>query len=80
MKRSKSAATAARAMKGLICAVPALVLGMGTAAAQDDATEGLLQEVVVTAQKRAERLFDVPISVAAFLGRGPGKVSGQRHP
>ena len=31
-----------------------------------DTGEGLLQEVVVTAQKREERLQDVPVAVTAF--------------
>lgn len=42
----------------------------GTACAQDASTAdaGALEEVVVTAQKRSERLIDVPMSVAAVSG------------
>jgi iron complex outermembrane receptor protein len=39
-------------------------LAAGGALAQDDSSG--LEEIVVTAQRRAEKLFDVPISVSAF--------------
>jgi iron complex outermembrane receptor protein len=45
------------------CAAGALSLS-GTALAQDDGTS--IQEIVVTAQRRAERLEDVPMSVTAI--------------
>lgn len=35
---------------------------------QDAAAEGVIAEVIVTAQKRSERLLDVPMSVAAISG------------
>ena len=38
----------------------------GTADAPTPASGGLLEEVIVTSQRRAERLQDVPISVSAF--------------
>src|SRR5262245_22343172 len=37
-----------------------------TAAAAQEAAAGALEEVVVTAQKRAENLQDIPIAVTAF--------------
>jgi iron complex outermembrane recepter protein len=54
--------------KAFACAVGLSFAGLSIA--QTDTTENVatLQEVVVTAQKRAERLQDVPISVAALSG------------
>jgi outer membrane receptor protein involved in Fe transport len=45
-----------------------LGLMQGTALAQESTTtsQGLLEEVVVTAEKRSERLQDVPLSIAAL--------------
>lgn len=45
----------------------ALALSAGTASAQDD-TGATVEEIVVTAQKRAENLQDVPVSVTAISG------------
>ena len=39
---------------------------------------GMLEEVVVTAQKREERLQDVPVAVAA-VGAAPGRAPGQKQ-
>ncbi|MFC4311904.1 TonB-dependent receptor [Steroidobacter flavus] len=43
-------------------------LGSASALAQDTAAGGGLEEVVVTAQKRVERLQDVPLAVTALSG------------
>ncbi len=51
----------------VLCAVGAFALPL-TAVAADADTTGTLQEVVVTAQKRSERLQDVPLSVTAMSG------------
>lgn len=48
----------------LIAVSVAAALATGSAAAQD----GLLQEIIVTAQKRAESSQDVPISIVALSG------------
>jgi outer membrane receptor protein involved in Fe transport len=47
-----------------------LSLMQGTALAQENtaASQGLLEEVVVTAEKRTERLQDVPLSIVALTG------------
>lgn len=47
----------------------ASVLLMPVAHAQDAETSSLLEEVLVTAQKRSESAQDVPISMAAFSGQ-----------
>ena len=57
----------------------AIALATGTAWAQGPATEGADAEIVVTAQKRVERLQDVPLAVSAvtaeaFLRRGQSKL------
>lgn len=52
-------------------AFAALMAPLGTAAAQDTAPQEAPQdfgEIVVTAQRRAQSLQDVGISVAAFAG------------
>jgi iron complex outermembrane receptor protein len=48
-------------------ALAGLAISGGVALAQDDNTS-VLEEIVVTAQKRAERLQDVPISITAVSG------------
>lgn len=47
----------------------ALALSAGSAFAQDEAGDFAVEEVVVTAQKRAENLQDVPVSVTALSGQ-----------
>lgn len=48
----------------LACAVAATVF-----ASQQLSAQAMLEEVVVTAQKRAQGLQDVPISISAFTGQ-----------
>ncbi len=50
---------------GLLLLLPAMLMG-ATAVAQNTSDRGLLEEVIVTAQKRAENVQDVPISMQAF--------------
>jgi iron complex outermembrane receptor protein len=50
------------------CAVAAALLPMTSNAQQGDADSGRLDEVVVTAQKREQRLQDVPIAVSVVSG------------
>jgi len=49
-----------------IAAMPAFAQGGGDQAQQGSAAQGGIGEIVVTAQKRAQNLQDVPISVTAF--------------
>ena len=60
-QRREPLAVACAAVAAAICATPLPVL------AQSDGVDGfLLEEVVVTAQKRTERLRDVPVSISVF--------------
>ena len=59
----------------ITCCAAALLLGASPAMAQDAATDASstegaegIAEIVVTAQKRSERLTDVPLSVTAVTG------------
>jgi outer membrane receptor protein involved in Fe transport len=53
----------------LACSIGALLAGAGVATAQDAADDaGAMGEVVVTAQKRNERLLDVPVAISAVDG------------
>ncbi len=54
--------------KQMLLAGGAWILGSGAAMAQTGDTGTRLEEVVVTAQKRAENLQDVPIAVSAITG------------
>ena len=65
--------------KNLLAGAVAAALGVGAIAARADpaaateaadtpTSEGSLQEIVVTAQKRTEKEVDVPISVAVLSG------------
>ena len=50
---------------------PALSLSVSTADAQSDATGGIdaIEEIIVTARRRNERLKDVPVSMTAFTAQ-----------
>ena len=50
-----------------VCCIPAAIVG-ATAAIPAHAQSNVLEEVVVTAQKREQNLQDVGISVTAFSG------------
>ena len=54
---------------GRFLAVPiAVTLAAGSAAAQDEREDGVLEEIVVFATKRAENILDVPVAVSALSG------------
>ena len=57
-----------RNIRGVSAVVAALVAGAAAmpTMAQDEVGVGLLEEVVVTARKRAETLLDIPVAVTAF--------------
>lgn len=52
----------------VVAAALPLRAAQAQAAAQDNVDEGALQEIVVTAQKRAENLQDTPIAIYAVTG------------
>ena len=52
----------------LLASVAVLAIGTPAAAQSQSSASVGLEEVVVTAQKRAENVQDVPISVTAFSG------------
>jgi iron complex outermembrane receptor protein len=54
--------------KHVLCASGAVLALSLPAAAWAQATDGAIEEVVVTARKRAESLQDVPVTVTAFEG------------
>jgi iron complex outermembrane receptor protein len=60
-----------RLMARVSCAALALVAGIGTASAQDaPAAETMTEtDIIVTAQKRAQSLQDVPISIQVVSGK-----------
>jgi iron complex outermembrane receptor protein len=65
--RAQSAARRIR-MTGVPAAVAAILASAPLAAQESDAREGPLQEITVTAQKRAESLQDVALSMSAISG------------
>ncbi len=62
-------------MKSMLLAGSAIILTMGAfeAHAQTPPASNAIQEVVVTAQRREERLTDVPISITALSGESLAK-------
>ena len=51
-------------MRGFL--VNVIILGVGLTVSVDLYAQAVLEEVLVTARKRAENLQDVPISITAF--------------
>lgn len=72
MRRVIRRGTAATRLSLIVCAVSILVLFYGQTAPAQTAVEpedsNQIAEIVVTAQKRAERIQDIPISVSAISG------------
>lgn len=65
------------ALRGVLCTSLAISLGTAgeaRAAETDDAPPSGLSEIIVTAQKRAENLQDVPISATAVTGAAVDKM------
>ncbi|MFO1466192.1 MAG: TonB-dependent receptor [Steroidobacteraceae bacterium] len=58
---------------GLLAVTPLAGIGLTTAASAEDT--GALAEIVVTAQRRAENLQNVPVSVTAFSGEALDKAN-----
>ncbi len=65
-KRKLRSTTHMRILRRSVPVASGLIMAISAAYAQDRAQVGALPEIVVTAQKRSERLQDVPISVQAF--------------
>ncbi|MCI0434940.1 MAG: Plug domain-containing protein, partial [Gemmatimonadetes bacterium] len=63
----RSLTSSARRYAGLFLAA-ALTAGTATTNAQDTQDTGVLDELLVTAQRRSENIQDVPISVSAVEG------------
>ncbi len=56
----------AMSVKMVISALPVCALGVGgTASAQDD-EDSVFETVIVTAQKREQSIYDVPVAISAF--------------
>ncbi len=55
---------------GLLARIASVLLfssaGAGQASAAEDNNEGFIEEILVTAEKREERLLDVPLTMSAF--------------
>lgn len=66
-RRSRRTGVAARAAS-LLAGASALALAAGAAQAQAEASETAVSEVIVTAQKREQRLEEVPISISVLGG------------
>ena len=51
----------------VMCAAPLGALGLAPAAlAQEQEDDSVFEEVVVTAQKREQSIYDVPVAISAF--------------
>ena len=49
----------------IMSAVPIAAIGVDQAAAQG-ASDSVFEEIVVTAQKREQSIYDVPVAISAF--------------
>lgn len=65
-----------KALSGALTASALMVTPLPGAAESEPAKQLKLEEVIVTAQKRAESLSDVPVSVTALDG---DKLKKSRH-
>ena len=55
-------------VKGLLCASAAAALAIPSLATAQNGAENLIEEIMVTATKREESIYEVPIAVSAFEG------------
>src|SRR5690606_6376099 len=62
MKKRPLQAAVAAVLAGSCSSVPSIVL------AQEDAGSGALEEIIVTATRRAQNLQEVPVSIVALTG------------
>lgn len=55
-------------MAAALCSVPGVALAQGAQSGGPTLADPAIEEIIVTAQKRSERLKDVPMSIAAVTG------------
>lgn len=60
--------TVSRSLSINLAIATALCVAKPASAAEEDAARGTLEEIVVTAQKRDERLIDAPVAITAVAG------------
>ncbi len=60
-------------VKGLLCLSVATTLALPTLAFAQNGSDVLIEEIMVTATKRAESIYEVPIAVSAFQGEDLAK-------